>query len=34
MAGEKLAPFWKAWAEENGPEYVDALATVRAAIGK
>ncbi|WP_425072123.1 TRAP transporter substrate-binding protein DctP [Sagittula sp. S175] len=34
MATEKLAPFWEAWAEENGPEYVEALATVRAAIGK
>ncbi|MCB1971687.1 MAG: TRAP transporter substrate-binding protein DctP [Geminicoccaceae bacterium] len=34
MAREKLAPFWESWAEENGPEYVEALATVRAAIGK
>ena len=34
MAGEKLAPFWEAWAEGNGPEYVEALATVREAIGK
>ena len=34
MAGEKLAPFWESWAEENGPEYVEALATVREAIGK
>lgn len=34
MAGEKLAPFWEQWAEENGPEYVAALQTVRDAIGK
>ncbi|SPF81759.1 TRAP transporter substrate-binding protein DctP [Pseudoprimorskyibacter insulae] len=34
MATEKLAPFWQAWAEENGSAYVAALATVRAAIGK
>ncbi|NVK34793.1 MAG: ABC transporter substrate-binding protein, partial [Rhodobacteraceae bacterium] len=34
MAREKLAPYWEAWAEENGPEYVDALKTVRQAIGK
>jgi TRAP-type C4-dicarboxylate transport system substrate-binding protein len=34
MANEKLAPFWESWAEENGPEYVEALATVRDAIGK
>ncbi|MEC8631093.1 MAG: TRAP transporter substrate-binding protein DctP [Pseudomonadota bacterium] len=33
-ANAKLAPFWEAWAAENGPEYVDALNTVRAAIGK
>ena len=34
IAGEKLAPYWESWAEENGPAYVEALATVRAAIGK
>ncbi|PWR01398.1 ABC transporter substrate-binding protein [Meridianimarinicoccus roseus] len=34
MAAEKLAPFWESWAEKNGPEYVEALATVRAAVGK
>ncbi|WP_108258329.1 TRAP transporter substrate-binding protein DctP [Mangrovicoccus ximenensis] len=36
-AGEaraKLAPFWESWAEENGPEYVEALSVVRNAIGK
>jgi TRAP-type C4-dicarboxylate transport system substrate-binding protein len=34
MAREKLAPFWEAWAKENGPEYEDALKLVRDAIGK
>ena len=34
MATEKLAPYWEAWAEENGPEYVEALKVVRDAIGK
>ena len=34
MAGEQLAPFWEEWAEQNGPEYVTALQTVRDAIGK
>lgn len=34
MASNKLEPFWEAWAAENGPEYVDALAAVREAIGK
>ena len=34
MASAKLSPFWETWAEENGPEYAEALATVRAAIGK
>ena len=33
-ASEALAPFWEAWAEQNGAEYVEALKTVRAAIGK
>lgn len=33
-ANAKLAPFWEAWAKENGPEYEAALATVREAIGK
>ncbi|SHN16520.1 TRAP transporter substrate-binding protein DctP [Roseibium suaedae] len=33
-AREKLAPFWEAWAKENGPEYEEALKTVRTAIGK
>ncbi|SDG48068.1 TRAP-type C4-dicarboxylate transport system, substrate-binding protein [Celeribacter baekdonensis] len=30
----KLAPFWEAWAKENGPEYEAALQTVRNVIGK
>jgi len=34
MARERLAPFWEEWAEQNGPEYVEALQTVRDAIGK
>lgn len=34
MANEKLAPYWEAWAAENGPEYEAALALVRDAIGK
>lgn len=34
MAKEALAPFWDAWAKENGPEYEEALKAVRAAIGK
>ncbi|WBU53976.1 TRAP transporter substrate-binding protein DctP [Paracoccus sp. SCSIO 75233] len=34
VAREKLAPFWEAWANDNGPEYVEALSLVREAIGK
>ena len=34
LARDKLAPFWESWAEENGPEYQQALARVRQAIGK
>lgn len=34
VAREKLAPFWEAWATDNGPEYVEALSLVREAIGK
>jgi len=34
IARKKLAPFWEAWAKENGPEYEEALALVRQAIGK
>jgi TRAP-type C4-dicarboxylate transport system substrate-binding protein len=34
MAREKLAPYWEAWAEENGEDYVQALKVVRDAIGK
>ena len=34
IARKKLAPFWEAWAKENGPEYEEALALVRGAIGK
>ena len=34
MAAEKLAPYWDAWAQENGADYVAALAAVREAIGK
>lgn len=33
-ARAKLAPFWESWAEENGPEYEEALSLVRDAIGK
>lgn len=33
-ANAKMAPFWEAWAKENGPEYEAALQTVRAAINK
>ncbi len=29
-----MAPYWEAWATENGPEYVEALTLVRQAIGK
>ena len=31
---KKLAPYWEAWAKQNGPEYEEALALVRQAIGK
>ncbi|MCA0919260.1 TRAP transporter substrate-binding protein DctP [Pseudooceanicola nanhaiensis] len=34
MATETLAPYWESWAEQNGPEYVEALKVVRDAIGK
>ncbi len=34
VARNKLAPFWQAWAQENGEEYETALALVREAIGK
>lgn len=33
-ARDRMAPFWEAWAKENGPDYEDALARVRNAIGK
>jgi TRAP-type C4-dicarboxylate transport system substrate-binding protein len=33
-AVEALAPFWQSWAEENGTQYVEALAAVRAAVDK
>jgi TRAP-type C4-dicarboxylate transport system substrate-binding protein len=33
-ANEKMAPYWEVWAKENGPEYEEALALVRNAIGK
>lgn len=33
-ARERLASFWEAWANANGPEYVEALTLVREAIGK
>ncbi|TZG32482.1 TRAP transporter substrate-binding protein DctP [Agrobacterium sp. B1(2019)] len=33
-AREKLAPYWEAWAKENGPEYEEALKAIRTAIGK
>lgn len=34
MARQKLAPYWEAWAKENGPEYEEALKAIRIAIGK
>lgn len=34
IARAKLAPYWEAWAKENGAEYEAALQTVRDAIGK
>lgn len=34
LAMQKMAPYWEEWAKRNGPEYVQALATVRKAIGK
>lgn len=33
-AREALAPFWEEWAAQNGAEYEQALADVRAALGK
>lgn len=33
-ATTKLEPYWSAWAKEKGPEFVEALAAVRKAIGK
>ena len=33
-ANAKLAPFWAAWAKENGPEYEAALQSVLDALGK
>ncbi|MEZ5652831.1 MAG: TRAP transporter substrate-binding protein DctP [Burkholderiaceae bacterium] len=34
VAVKKLAPYWESWAKQNGPEYEQALALVRKAIGK
>jgi TRAP-type C4-dicarboxylate transport system substrate-binding protein len=33
-AARKLEPYWNEWAKARGPEYVEALAGVRKAIGK
>ncbi|MCE7029613.1 TRAP transporter substrate-binding protein DctP [Jiella avicenniae] len=33
-ATEKFSPFWEKWAEEAGPDHVEALKAVRAALGK
>jgi TRAP-type C4-dicarboxylate transport system substrate-binding protein len=34
-AAEKLiAPYWDSWAKEKGPEAVEALKKVRAALGR
>ena len=32
-ATDRMKPFWDEWAKANGPEHVEALAKVRAAIG-
>lgn len=34
QAIKKLEPYWSEWAKAKGPEYVEALAVVRKAIGK
>ena len=31
---KKLEPYWSEWAKAKGPEYVEALAAVRKAVGK
>ncbi|MCF8482652.1 MAG: TRAP transporter substrate-binding protein DctP [Rhodospirillum sp.] len=33
-AREKMAAYWEEWAADKGPDYVEALATVRQALGK
>jgi TRAP-type C4-dicarboxylate transport system substrate-binding protein len=33
-ASKRMADFWDEWAKAKGPEHVEALAKVRAAIGK
>ena len=33
-AREAIAPFWETWAEDAGPDHVEALAAVRQALGK
>lgn len=34
MATKNLEPYWSEWAKAKGPEYVEALAAVRKALGK
>ena len=31
---KKLEPYWTEWAKAKGPEFVEALAAVRKALGK
>ncbi len=33
-AQAKLADFWDSWAKAQGPEHVEALGKVKAALGK
>lgn len=33
-AGKRMADFWDAWAKQHGPKHVEALAKVRAALGR
>lgn len=33
-AGKRLAPYWDEWAKARGPEAIEALAKIRAAIGR
>jgi len=34
QAIKKLEPYWSEWAKAKGPEYIEALAAVRKAVGK